>query len=139
MALDLTPLTTKAECDEALASLTAELDGYQQRDSRLAYQDRQTDRTSTGLTGQLAGVNGEIAGLQAALATPGLPANMRKQYENKLRRANDYKDNLNERGSTRTGSAAVLTAVDNAQLDAQVAILTDAIAQVEARKGQLPG
>jgi hypothetical protein len=139
MALDLTPLTTKAECDEALASLTAELDGYQQRDSRLAYQDRQTDRTSTGLTGQLAGVNGEIAGLQAALATPGLPANMRKQYENKLRRANDYKDNLNERSSTRTGSAAVLTAVDNAQLDAQVAILTDAIAQVEARKGQLPG
>lgn len=138
MALDLSLLTTKAECDEALASLTAELDSYQQRDSNLAFQDRQTDRTSTEVTGQLAGVIGEIAGLQAALATPGLPANQRKQYENKLRRANDRKDNLTERGGVRTGSLAFLAAVDNAQLDAQVAILNDAIAQATAQKGKLP-
>ena len=37
MALDLTLLTTKAECDEALADLAAELESYQHRTDNLDY------------------------------------------------------------------------------------------------------
>jgi hypothetical protein len=138
MALPLALLTTKAECDEALASLAAELDGYQQRDSNLAFQGRETDRTGTEVAGLLAGVNGEIAGLQASLATPGLPAPLRKQYESKLRRANDRKDNLTERGQARTGAAAFLAEVDAEQVAAQVATLTQAQAAVAAHRATLP-
>lgn len=139
MALDLTPLTTKAECDEALADLQAELEGYQHRTGNLEYADRQADRAQGDVSARLAGVQAEINSYTSMLSTPGILPALRKQTESKLRRANDRKDNLSERGSIRTGSAAVLAAVDEAQLEAQVAILTDAIAQVTARKGQLPG
>lgn len=137
MALDLTLLTTKAECDEALADLTAELETYQHRTDNLDYAGRQADRSQGDVTARLAGVQAEIDSYTAVLKVPNLSAVLRKQTESKLRRATDRKDNLSERGSTRTGSAALLAAVDSAQLDAQVAVLSDAIAQVTTRKGQL--
>ena len=138
MALDLTLLTTKAECDEALADLGTELEAYQHRTDNLDYAGRQADRAQGDATARLAGVQAEIDSYAAMLQVPGLSATLRKQTESKLRRATDRKDNLNERGGTRTGSAAFLAAVDSAQLDAQVAVLNDATAQVAARKGQLP-
>ena len=81
----------------------------------------------------------EIDSYTAMLNVPGLSTVLRKQTESKLRRATDRKDNLSERGSTRAGSAAFLAAVDSAQLDAQVAVFSDAVAQVTAQKDKLPG
>ena len=138
MALDLTLLTTKAECDTVLADLAAELDTYQQRDSTLGYQDRQTTRTQEDVTARLAGVNAEITAYTAILATPSLPEAMRKQNESKLRKANDRKDNLTERGTARAGAAAFLADVDATQVDAQVTVLTGAQTEVTARKAALP-
>jgi hypothetical protein len=138
MALTLTLLTTKAECDEAFASLAAELDTYAQRDSNLDFADRQADRASTGAAAQLAGVTAEIAGLTAMLAVPGLSPAQRRTTESKLRRANDRKDNLTERGQARTGAAAFLAEVDAEQVAAQVATLTQAQAAVTAHRATLP-
>jgi len=138
MALDLTLLTTKAECDDALAGLNAELETYQHRTDNLDYADRQADRSQTDVTARLAGVQAEIDSYTAVLNVPGITIALKKQTENKLRRANDRKDNLSERGSTHTGSAAFLAAVDSAQLDAQVAVLSEALAQVTAQKSKLP-
>ena len=138
MALDLTLLTTKAECDTVLADLAAELDTYQQRDSTLDYQDRQATRTKDEVTARLAGVNAEIAAYTAILATPNLTDTLRKQNESKLRRATDRKDNLSERGDSRAGAAAFLAAVDADQIAAQVAVLTGAQTQVTTRKAALP-
>ena len=45
MALDLTLLTTRAECDEALTDLQAELETYQHRTDNLDYAGRQADRS----------------------------------------------------------------------------------------------
>ncbi|OON67769.1 hypothetical protein B0919_16370 [Hymenobacter sp. CRA2] len=131
-------LTTRAECDEALDSLAAELDSYQQRDSNLDFQGRQADRSAADVAGRLAGVNAEIASYTATLAQADLPASLRKQMESKLRKANDRKDNLAERGQARSGSAAFLASVDAEQNAAQVTVLTDAQAQVAARKAALP-
>ena len=138
MALDLTPLTTKAECDEALDSLAAELDTFQHRSGNMSYAATQAGRTSADVAAQLAGVNAEITAYTAILATPGLTTALRKTNESKLRRANDRKDNLTERGEARTGSAAFLANVDAEQLDAQVGTLTKAQVAVTNHKATLP-
>lgn len=138
MALDLTLLTTKAECDTVLADLAAELDTYQQRDSNLGYQDRQSARTKDEVAALLAGVNAEIAAYTGILATPNLTASLRKKNESLLRKANDRKDNLTERGTARAGAAAFLADVDADQIAAQVTVLTGAQTQVTAHKATLP-
>ena len=138
MALDLSLLTTKAECDTALTSLAAELDPYQVRDTNLDYRDRQATRTEDDVAAQLAGAEAEIAAYTAILAMPNITDTMRKLNESKLRRTNDRRDNLTERGEARSGPPAFLADVDAAQNAAQVALLTDAQAQVSARKAALP-
>ncbi len=138
MALDLTLLTTKAECDEVLSSLEAELDTYTHRDGNLDYADRQSGRINTDVAARLAGVNAEIAAYTAIAATPGLTPLMQKANASNLRRANDRKDNLSERGEKHTGSAAFLADVDADQIAAQVATLTAAQTAVTAHKATLP-
>ena len=138
MPADPNLLTTRAECDEADADLDAEIDGYQYRDTGIDFRDRQAGRTQTEVSGALAGVNAEIASFTTSLAQSDLPTTLRRQYESKLRKANDRKDNLTERGEARTGSGAYLAAVDADQVAAQVQVLTDAKAAVAARKAALP-
>lgn len=138
MPLNVSVLTTRAECTEALADLNGELDGFQQRTSNLAFAGRQSGRTEAEANARRAGATAEISAYTAILAQPDLPADMRRLNESKLRRANDRLDNLNDRGSARTGAAALLAEVDAEQVTAQVAVLTDAIAQVTARRDALP-
>ena len=138
MAFDLTLLTTKAECDEALADLATELETYQHRTTNLDYADRQAGRTLDDVTTRLAGVQAEIDSYTAMLNIPNIPAALKKQTESKLRRATDRKDNLTERGQARTGAAAFLAAVDAEQVAAQVATLTSAQVAVATRKAALP-
>lgn len=138
MALDLTLLTTKAECDDALADLQAELDGYQHRSGNLSFAATQAGRSTADVTARLAGVQAEIDSYTAMLNVPNMPAALKKQTESKLRRATDRKDNLTERGEARTGAAAFLAAVDAEQVAAQVATLTSAQAAVSTHKATLP-
>ena len=138
MALDLTLLTTKAECDDALADLQAELEAFQHRDNNLDYAAGVSGRTNAGVTARLAGVQAEIDSYTAMLNTPNMPVALKKQTESKLRRANDRKDNLAERNEARTGTAAFLAAVDTEQVAAQVATLISAQQAVSTRKAALP-
>lgn len=138
MAIDLTRLTTRPECDEAVESLEAELDSYQHQDNNISYGERQAGRSSADVQGRLIGVNAEIASYSATLAQADLPAKLRKQTESKLRRAHDRKDNLTERGEARTGALAFLATVDATQNEAQVTILRDAIDQVARHRATLP-
>ncbi|WP_162549726.1 hypothetical protein [Hymenobacter nivis] len=138
MALDLTLLTTKADCDEALAGLAAELETYQHRNDNLDYAAGQADRSLGDVTARLAGVQAEIDSYTAMLNVPNMPASLKKQTESRLRRAHDRKDNLSERTQARTGSPAFLAAVDAEQVAAQVATLTGAQQAVATRKAALP-
>ncbi|GAA3926810.1 hypothetical protein [Hymenobacter algoricola] len=137
MALDLTLLTTRAECDEVLQDLEAELDTYQTRDSNLGYTDRQVVRSKAETAVLLTGVEAEIGMYTTMLATPGLSARLLKQNQSKLRRAIDRRDNLKDQGGARSGSARILAAIDAAQIDAQVAVLTDAQTQVTTHRATL--
>jgi len=138
MALDLTLLTTKAECDEALDDLQAELAGYQHRTVNLDFTAAQADRSTADVTARLAGVQAENDSYTAMLNVPNMPTALKRQTESKLRRANDRKDNLNDRDQAHTGAAAFLAAVDAEQIAAQVATLTSAQAAVTTRKAALP-
>ena len=138
MALDVPLLTTKAECDEALAGLAAELETYQHRTDNLDYAAGQADRTLGDVTARLAGAQAEIDSYTAMLNVPNMPAALKKQTESRLRRAHDRKDNLSERSQARTGSPAFLAAVDAEQVAAQVATLTGAQQAVATRKAALP-
>lgn len=138
MPFDLTVLTNRAECDEALDDLAAELDNYQTRNVVLDHADRQSGRVKQSVDGQLIGVNAKIDSYTATLGQANLPAKMRKQTESLLLTANYQKAKLTERAGGSTGSGALLAEVDAAQVDAQVGVLTDAIAQVTARKAALP-
>jgi hypothetical protein len=137
MPIDVTVLTTRAECDEVLAGLEAELDGYAVRTTNLEYADRRTDRTQADAEGRLAGVEAEIAAYTAILAAPGITPALRKQNETKLRRANDRRDNLTDSGSARSAAARLLAAVDAEQVAAQVAVLTEAKTAVTAHRNTL--
>ncbi|AWM31605.1 hypothetical protein DDQ68_01645 [Hymenobacter nivis] len=131
-------LTTKADCDEALAGLAAELETYQHRNDNLDYAAGQADRSLGDVTARLAGVQAEIDSYTAMLNVPNMPASLKKQTESRLRRAHDRKDNLSERTQARTGSPAFLAAVDAEQVAAQVATLTGAQQAVATRKAALP-
>jgi len=138
MALNVNLLTDKAQCDVVLADLAAELDTYGNRDSNLEFADRRAERISTDVAAQLAGLNAQIAGFEAMLAVPGVTPEQRKVNESKLRRLNDRKANLTERGEARTGAVAFLADVDAEQIAAQVQVLTQAQQTVTARKAALP-
>lgn len=138
MAFDLTLLTTRLECNDVLTDLANELDTYAHRNDNLDYADRQSVLVKTDVTAQLAGVNAEIAGYTGILALTGITPALRKTNESKLRRANDRKENLAERGSARAGAAAFLANVDAEQVAAQVATLTGAQTAVTTHKATLP-
>jgi hypothetical protein len=78
MALDLTLLTTKAECDEALADLGTELETYQHRTNNFDFAGRQADRAQGDVTARLAGVQAEIDSYTAMLNVPGLSGTLKK-------------------------------------------------------------
>ena len=138
MPLNVQVLTTRAECDDVLDDLNGELDSYQNRTTNLAFADRRTGRTQADVQGQLAGVEAEIAAYSAILASPAITPALRRLNESKLRRANDRRDNLNDRGSARSGPARLLADVDAEQVTAQVAVLTGAIGEVTTRRAALP-
>ncbi|TGE20115.1 hypothetical protein [Hymenobacter elongatus] len=137
MALDLSILTTQAECGEVLDDLTAELASYQNRDTNLDYADTRSEQVKAKVKALLAGVEAEITAFTTILATADLPENVRKQNETKLRRATFRRANLNDQGSARSNAERFLAAVDAEQVDAQVAVLTSAQTKVTERRATL--
>ncbi len=139
MTSNVNLLRTRVECLIVKASLEGELDGYQNRDQNLAYQDRRDDRTDATVTTSLATATGRVTYLNEQLARPGLGADDRTRYEDQLLTATYQQARLTRRAAAAEGGpAAFLAEVDADQIDAQVAILTAAIAAVQARHDALP-
>ncbi|MBT9394317.1 hypothetical protein KLP40_14190 [Hymenobacter sp. NST-14] len=131
-------LQNRAQCLTAKASLEAELDGYQNRDQNLAFQERREGRTEASVATRLASATNQVNYLTDQLARPDLSATDRQRYQNQLLTANYQKAKLQNRSAGSGGAAAFLADVDADQIDAQVALLTGAIAAVQARHDALP-
>ncbi len=139
MPADVNLLTTKAECDQALDSLTKEKAAYQHRDDNQTYADGlATDRAAT-LAAQLAKATDDVTRYTADVARTGLTAAEMRTAQRALIAATARRDNLRLSNTAITGATAYLADVDADQVDAQIATLDAAIRAVTARKATLPG
>lgn len=138
MAYNVNTLKDREQCLEAKASLEAELDGYQNRDQNLAYADRRESRAGASAASRLATATDRVNYLAEQLARPDLTAADRRRYDDQLLTANYQRARLENRAADGGGAAAFLADVDSDQIDAQVALLTGAIAAVQTHHDALP-
>lgn len=138
MAYDVNKLKTRAQCLEAQEKLEAELDGYQNRDNNLAFQDRRESRADASAATRLSKATERITQLDAQLARTDLSEKDRLRYQRELVTANYQRDLLGLRPTSLGGVDEFLADVDSDQVDAQVALLTQAIAGVQTRYDALP-
>ena len=138
MPADVSLLTTRADCDTALASLTKEKAAYERRDYNQTYADTTaTDRASTIAT-QLAKATADVAHYTTEAARPGITDAELRTAKRALIAARSRRDNLELSGETTSGPLAYLADVDADQVDAQLATLEAAIQAVTTRKAALP-
>ena len=138
MTYDVNTLKDRAQCLEAKASLETELDGYQNRDQNQAFQDRKAGRAEATVASQLAKATDQVAYLTQQLAGTSLSAADRDRYEDQLLTATYQQSRLARRAASAGGVTSFLADVDVDQVDAQVAVLTGAIAAVQTRHDALP-
>ena len=138
MPADVTLLTTKAECDTALASLIKEKGTYEHRDYNQSYADTQATDRATTLAAQLAKAADDVTHYTAEAARTGLTESEKRAAQRALIAATARKANLALSTSAVTGPTAYLADVDADQVDAQIATLDAAIQAVTVRKAALP-
>ncbi|MDO7875289.1 hypothetical protein Q5H93_11140 [Hymenobacter sp. ASUV-10] len=131
MAYDVSLLKTRAECITAKTALEAELDGYQNRDQNDDFQDRQAGRAQASLSSRLTTATNRVTYLDGQLARPDLSDADRARYEDEHLTATYQKARLAKRAAASGGAPAFLEQVDETQVDGQVAILSQAIADVQ--------
>ena len=138
MPADVSLLTTRAECDTALASLTKEKAAYERRDYNQTYADAQASDRATTTAAQLAKATADVAHYTAEAARPGLTEAELRTAKRALIAARSRRDNLELSGETTSGPSAYLADVDADQVDAQLATLDAAMQAVSARRATLP-
>ena len=138
MAADVSLLTTKAECEEALDSLTKEKATYAHRDYNQSYADGLATDRATTLTAQLGKATDDVTRYTADVARTGLTPVELRTAQRALIGAIARRDNLRLSTAAVSGPTAYLADVDADQVDAQVATLEKAIQAVTARKDALP-
>lgn len=139
MTADVTLLTTKAECDQALDSLTKEKASYAYRDYTQTYADGRAADRATTVAAQLAKATDDVAHYTAEVARTGLTPAQKTAAQRALIAATARKGNLELSSAAVTGPTAYLADVDADQVDAQLGTLDAAIQAVTARKAALPG
>lgn len=138
MAADTNLLTTKAECDSTLASLTKEKGAYEHRDYNQSYADTQATDRATTLTAQLAKATDDVAHYTTEAARTGLTPAEQRAAQRALIAATARQSNLQLSTAAVSGPSAYLADVDADQVAAQVATLDAAIRAVTTRKAALP-
>jgi hypothetical protein len=138
MAADVNLLTTKAECDQALESLTREKATYAHRDYNQTYADGVATDRATTLTAQLAKAADDVTRYTADVARTGLTDVEKRASQRALITATARHATLELNNAAVTGPTAYLADVDADQVDAQIATLATAMQAVMDRKDALP-
>lgn len=137
MAANVNLLTTKAECDQALDSLTKEKGTYTHRDYNQTYADTQATDRATTVSTQLAKATDDVAHYTTEVARVGQTPTESRAAKRALIAATARRDNLTLSAESTTGSPAFLAEVDADQVDAQIAALDRAIQAATDRKAAL--
>lgn len=128
----------RLECTEALTSLQKELALYQHRDSNVVWADGQAADQAASRASRLAKATADVAHYTGEVARPGQTLVELTRNRKALISATAQRDVLTLDSAAQGGSVAYLTDVDADQLTAQVAVLTAAVQQVQARLAALP-
>jgi hypothetical protein len=137
MAANVNLLTTKAECDQALESLTKEKAAYLHRDYNQTYADGVADDRASTVATRLAKATADVTHYTTEVARTGLTPVELRAAKRALIAATSRRDNLELSSEATTGHLAFLAEVDDDQVDAQIATLENAIQVVTAHKGTL--
>ncbi|WP_425659352.1 hypothetical protein [Tenacibaculum ascidiaceicola] len=136
MELNLGLLTTKAECDTAIEITTAEKTLLERRLRNLgeSLEDKAV-RTTTVKEG-IVSVKAIIAGFESALSVI-TDEKEKRSLELKIEREETKLKSLENRNANYSSVNVLEDQIDHQQLEAQVTVLTDAIAQIETHKTTL--
>ncbi|GAA4041660.1 hypothetical protein GCM10022409_29590 [Hymenobacter glaciei] len=137
MAASLATLTTRAECDEALKGLAAELATYQHHDYNTTYADGLAETRATTTAARLAKATDDVAHYTAEAARTGLTPVELRRAQGALITATAQRDRLALATTALTGAPAYLSDVDADQIDSQIAVLTAAQTAVTAHRPTL--
>lgn len=138
MPADITLLTTKADGDQALASLTKEKGTYEHRDYNQSYADGVATGRATTLTARLAKATDDVAHYIIEAARTGLIDGEKRATQRILITVTARQANLQLNSAAVSGPIAHLDDVDSDQVDVQIATLNAAIQVVTTRKAALP-
>ena len=138
MAANVNLLQTQAQCDEALDSLNREKRMYERRDYNQAYTDTEAADRATTTAAQLSKAEDDVTRYTTDVARTGLSASEMRTAQRALINATARRDRLRLTSEAVTGAAAYLADVDADQVDAQLATLQTAIAEVTAHRATVP-
>ena len=136
MDIDVTLLTTVAECDSTLEILQAEKTQLERRLRNLGETLSDRAETNVEIAEGIASVQSILSGYQAALGVI-TDEKEKRSLELKIEREETKLKSLQNREANYSAVATVEDQVDHEQLEVQIPVLTDAITQVETHKTTL--
>lgn len=133
MEINVSLLTTPAECDQALDILNAEKVQLERRLRNLGEALEGRTETTIEVAEGIAGSEAIINGYNAALAVI-TDEKTKRDLELKVEREETKLKSLQNRQANYSGVSIIEDQVDHTQLEVQIPVLDDAIAKVQAHK-----
>ncbi|MDO7876994.1 hypothetical protein Q5H93_19770 [Hymenobacter sp. ASUV-10] len=137
MPANVNLLKTRAECDEALASLTREKASYDRSEYNDTYADNAAAYTASTNAKKLAKAEADVVRYTADVARTDISATELNAAKRSLIDAKARREKLQLSDPAATGPAAYLGEVNDDQTDKQLEVLQGAIDDVTAHKDTL--
>lgn len=136
MDYSINRLSTVAECDAALQQAADLKDDLTFENTLLTRERASRERTAFQIDTDLASVSAQLLAFQAARDVMS-PGPERDNFDNKIRRLNDRKENLEER-KAKTGNVALLgNELEQGRIARQIEEIDTFVAAVTAHKATL--
>jgi len=137
MAIDVTLLKTRAECEQAESAYDERTEVLNKRRSDIAYSSKVATDRAQGYADELTDLNANIAAADLAIPTLTPGGQRRIDRENERRRDDDRRGEVQAQQLAAGGVAAVLRQSELKETDGRIASLAEDKATVVAHKDTL--
>ncbi|RTQ45724.1 hypothetical protein EJV47_24880 [Hymenobacter gummosus] len=134
---DYSLLTTIAECDDAEAAVTLELETFDHRDRGYTLADKRADASQAAGSATLAKKDEEIAQAQYKAAAPGLAGQAKQDADDLVELLQAQRKKIVRDNRADTGLGRFKITVDAAQAENQTTLLSSIRDGVRARRDEL--
>ncbi len=135
--LDFTPLTLRAQCDEAKDDLEFLFKTYNVRDQNLDLADERTSRSLTDVLAAIARKDSAIVKAQGDAGNMALSAQERQDASDDVELLQAERKQLLRRTRTTTGAPVFVANVSAAQVETQATVLAAILAALAAHRATL--